>query len=67
MSGNKFSITNGASYLLGGFGPDERLRVLVPGFDEPRESPVLQLGDAVETAAPDGLLTNQAKPPSPPD
>jgi hypothetical protein len=53
--GNKFSATDRALDLLSGLGPEERLGVLLPFGDEPRNR-LLQLGDAVATAPPDGLL-----------
>jgi hypothetical protein len=59
--GNKFSIADGASDLTSGLGPSQGLGILVPVLEEARNRP-LQLGDAVETAAPDGLLADHAEP-----
>ena len=58
---NKFSVTDGASDLLSGLGPDQRPGVLVPVFHESGDHP-LQLRNAAETAAPDRLLADQTKP-----
>ena len=58
---NKFSAPDGAPYLLGGLGPDKGSGVLVPAFHKAGDRP-LQLRHAVEAAAADCLLANQAKP-----
>ena len=58
---NKFSVPDGAPYLSGGLGPDKGSGGLVPAFHKVSDRP-LQLRHAVEAAAADCLLADQAKP-----
>ena len=59
--GNKFSVSDAAFDLVGGFGPGEGLGVLVPVVEEAGNG-AFQFGHAVETAAADGLLTDHTEP-----